>query len=186
MRKLMIATALVSTVLATPALARDGAPYVGIDAGLLRPSPLSLRLTSTAGNVENAIRIRHKLGIDGDAVFGYDFGMFRVEGELAYKYSKLSRATILRAALNEYQGNALDIQFNSFGHSRVLSGMVNALVDFGPQDSVNLSVGAGVGGAGVFAAATGAAGAAFFSAAGADFTAAPSPSAAIVPTTVLT
>src|SRR5947209_18221139 len=41
MRKLMIAAALVSTAMATPAMARDGAPYVGLDVGVLRPSPLS-------------------------------------------------------------------------------------------------------------------------------------------------
>src|SRR5260221_13808610 len=126
MRKLMIAAALASTAFATPALARDGAPYVGIDAGLLRPSPLDLRLTNSTTTFEDAIRIRHKLGVDGDAVFGYDFGMFRGEGELGYNYAKLSRATISRAALNAYQGNALDTQFNSFGHSRVISGMIDA------------------------------------------------------------
>jgi hypothetical protein len=104
MRKLMIVAALVSTAIATPALARDGAPYVGIDAGLLRPSSLHLRLTTSTTAFEDAITIKHKLGIDGDAVFGYDFGMFRVEGELGYKYSKLNSGLISRAALNAYQG----------------------------------------------------------------------------------
>src|SRR4051794_40596041 len=76
MRKLMIAAAVVSTAVGTPAFARDGAPYVGVDVGLLRPSPLKVRLTSSPGTFDNAMRIRHKLGIDADAVFGYDFGMF--------------------------------------------------------------------------------------------------------------
>jgi hypothetical protein len=99
MRKHMIVAALVSTVFATPAIARDGAPYVAIDAGLLRPSPLNLRLTTSSATIEHAIRVRHKLGIDADAVFGYDFGMFRVEGELGYKYGKLNGADIKSSAL---------------------------------------------------------------------------------------
>jgi opacity protein-like surface antigen len=147
MRKLMIVAAIVSTALTTPAAARDGAPYVGIDAGLLRPSPLNLRLTSTPLTVENALRIRHKIGFDGDAVFGYDFGMFRVEGELGYKYAKLNRATAARSAVNAYAGSSFPIDYPANGHGRVISGMLNGLVDFGPSDGVNLSIGAGVGGA---------------------------------------
>ena len=31
--------------------------------------------------------INHKLGVDGDMIAGYDFGMFRAEAELGYKRS---------------------------------------------------------------------------------------------------
>ena len=147
MRKLMVAAALASTAFATPALARDGAPYVGIDAGLLKPSNLKLRLTNSAGSIEDAINVHHKVGIDADAVVGYDFGMFRLEGELGYKYATLNRATISRTALNSYQGNLLGTEFTADGSSRALSGMINALFDFGPSQGVNASLGAGVGGA---------------------------------------
>src|SRR5260221_12213571 len=70
MRKLMVAAALASTAFATPALARDGAPYVWIDAGLLKPSDLKLRLTNSGATFENAIRLHHRLGVDADAVVG--------------------------------------------------------------------------------------------------------------------
>src|SRR4029079_4985287 len=100
MRKLMIAAALVSTAVGTPALARDGSAYVGLDVGLLRPSRPKIRLTTCSGTFENAIRVRHKLGIDADAVFGYDFGMFRLEGELGYKDAKTKDATASSNDLN--------------------------------------------------------------------------------------
>jgi OmpA-OmpF porin, OOP family len=81
MRKLVIAAALVSAAVATPAVARDGAPYVGIDAGVLRPDNLDLRFVNSAVSINNGMILRHKWGYDLDALFGYDFGMFRVEGE---------------------------------------------------------------------------------------------------------
>ena len=147
MRKLMIAAAVVSTAVGTPAFARDGAPYVGVDAGLLRPSPLKIRLTTSSGTFENAIRVRHKLGIDADAVFGYDFGMFRLEGEFGYKDAKTKDATLSRAAVNAIDGATFGTSYAADGRTRAISAMLNALVDFGPADAANFSIGAGVGGA---------------------------------------
>ena len=53
MRKLVIAAALLSTAVATPALARDGAPYLGIDAGLVRPNNLNLRFSNSATSISD-------------------------------------------------------------------------------------------------------------------------------------
>ena len=98
MRKFMMAAALVSACFATPALARDGSAYVGIDAGVQSPSSLRLRFTNSNVSIPNAVQIKHKLGYDVDAVFGYDFGMFRVEGELGYKHADFKHATVALAA----------------------------------------------------------------------------------------
>jgi hypothetical protein len=51
MRKLMIAAAFLSTATATPALARDGSVYVGLDAGLIRAQSLNLRFTNSAVSI---------------------------------------------------------------------------------------------------------------------------------------
>ena len=99
MRKLMIAAALVSTAMATPALARDGSAYVGIDAGVMKPGRLNLRFNNATLSVGDGERLKHKWGYDVDGVFGYDFGMFRLEGEVAYKHAKLKSATLDPAAL---------------------------------------------------------------------------------------
>lgn len=60
MRKLVIAAALLSTAVATPALARDGAPYLGIDAGLVRPNNLNLRFSNSATSISDAVVLKHK------------------------------------------------------------------------------------------------------------------------------
>ncbi len=145
MRKLMIAAALVSTALATPAVARDGSAYVGIDAGVVKPSSLDLRFTNSAVSVDNGERLRHKWGYDVDAVFGYDFGMFRLEGEFGYKHASLKSATVAPAALAAVLIPAAPTTYGSTGRSNVLSGMVNALLDLGPSDGLNGSIGVGIG-----------------------------------------
>ncbi|MGN6588674.1 MAG: OmpA family protein, partial [Sphingomicrobium sp.] len=146
MRKLTIAAALISTAMASPAMARDGAIYVGIDAGLLRPQRLDLEMTSSTATLENALRVHHKLGVDADLVAGYDFGRFRLEGELGYKYAKLNGVDVSSAALAQVlTPGVIPGLLASDGNSRVASAMLNGLVDVGPNDGLNLSFGLGVG-----------------------------------------
>jgi OOP family OmpA-OmpF porin len=147
MRKLMIAAAFVSTGAAAPALARDGSMYIGLDAGVIRPQDLKLRFTNSAVTVPDGERLKHKWGYDLDAVAGYDFGMFRLEGELGYKHSSTKSATLDTAALAAVFQPPAGFDLSASGHGNVLSGMVNALLDFGPGDGVNASIGAGIGGA---------------------------------------
>ena len=123
-----------STAIASPALARDGAVYVGVDGGLLKPSPLNLDFANSVTGVTDAVRIRHKVGYDLDAVVGYDFGMFRLEAEVGYKHSDIKTATIDRLALTQVgAANNPQIRYNSTGADRVTSGMINGLIDIGPE-----------------------------------------------------
>jgi len=147
MRKLVIAAALLSTAIAAPAFARDGSAYVGIDAGIVRPDNLKLRFVNSATSVDNGVVLRHKWGYDLDGVFGYDFGMFRLAGELAYKRARIKDAALAPAALAQVMLPPGDSGFayDSGGHTSVWSGMLNALIDLGPQDGVNASLGAGAG-----------------------------------------
>ena len=39
--------------------------------------------------LDNVARVKNKTGYDVDLIGGYDFGMFRLEGELGYKRAKL-------------------------------------------------------------------------------------------------
>src|SRR5688572_1082018 len=77
MRKLAIAMALSSTLLATPAFARDGAMYIGGEFGAMIVEDIELDI----GAVENAVTINHEYGYDGGIFVGYDFGAFRLEAE---------------------------------------------------------------------------------------------------------
>src|SRR5258708_36592349 len=115
-----------------------------MDAGVMKPWSLDLRFTNSAVSVDNGERLRHKWGYDVDAVFGYDFGMFRLEGEFGYKHASLKSATVAPAALAAALIPAAPTTYGSTGRSNVLSGMVNALLDLGPTAGLNAPIGSGI------------------------------------------
>src|SRR5438552_2839185 len=129
--------AVAAAAVASPVVARDG-PYVGVEGGALLVQKTTADYQGITGLTDGTIGIKHKTGIDLDAIAGYDFGMFRVEGELGYK----------KAGIKSTNPN---IPFFTFfedgGRGRTVSAMVNALVDFGPDDGLNGYVGGGVGAA---------------------------------------
>jgi opacity protein-like surface antigen len=184
MRKTLLLTAAALAVVATPAAARDGSGYFGIEGGLLFPkdqdADLNVDYTTTnvvvgggtvpantpAGPADtefnNAFGLDYKRGIDLDAIIGYDFGAFRVEGELAYKRTKLNEVEFdsgdlaaINAALNRPAGTGDPVvpgnpaivaaDYDLGGRATVLSGMVNALADFGDENGVSFYAGGGFG-----------------------------------------
>src|SRR3954463_9699846 len=84
--------AVAAGAIATPAVARDG-PYVGVEGGLMFIQSHTDDYQGVTGLTDGTIRIKHKTGIDVDAIAGYDFGMFRVEGELGYKKAGVKSTT---------------------------------------------------------------------------------------------
>src|ERR1700759_302348 len=95
MRKYLLAT-VASVLVSSPAVAKDGSIYIGADLGAAWPKSQNVdgaidftdtRLTDIAG--ENIGRLKYKAGIDVDMIGGYDFGMFRLEGEIGYKHGKV-------------------------------------------------------------------------------------------------
>src|SRR5258708_5517610 len=97
MRKYLLATAAAATVaIAAPAAATtDNSGYVGLEGGVLFP-----RSQTVFGSIDftdpaftdfprtDIGRAKYKTGYDVDVIGGYDFGMFRLEGELGYKHAK--------------------------------------------------------------------------------------------------
>ena len=178
MRKLLLASA-AAFVLATPAMARDNSAYVGIEGGVMFPrdndGDVFADFTTTqapatpvgpAGPLDTEFNdmfgIDYKTGYDIDLIAGYDFGMFRLEGELGYKRASINDFEIddsdiaaLNAALNRPSVapdpgapglaplTADDLDLN--GRVSVLSGMLNGLLDFGDDDGWGGYVGAGFG-----------------------------------------
>ena len=134
MRKLAIAMALASTALATPAVARDQSFYVGIEGGVMLVEDTDFDVD----DFQDAVTIDHKKGFDVDVLGGYDFGLFRVEGELGYK-----RASVDEIIISSNLGGDGDIE--SDGSVRVLSAMANALLDFGDDDGFSGYIGGGAG-----------------------------------------
>jgi len=88
MRKLAIVVALSSTVLATPALARNNAWYVGGDFGgmIVEDVQFDFGLAPTVPSSAGAqLVLNHDYGYDAALFVGYDLGSFRLEAEVAYK-----------------------------------------------------------------------------------------------------
>ncbi len=161
MRKLLLASASFAVALATPAAARDHSPYVGIDGGLLfvsdQDADASFGPFSEAfdGDIyDQALTFEYDTGIDVDLVAGYDFGMFRVEAELAHKRAGLDSLAIsdeFAEVLADEFGEPVDAQreFDLDDRVKATSAMVNALIDFGSDDGVSFTAGVGFGRAGV-------------------------------------
>ena len=88
MRKFLLA-ATAAMAISSPALARDGSPYVGLELGPTMSDEgfydVTLSGTPTVVEFDRALNVDYKIGYDADVLAGYDFGMFRVEGELAHK-----------------------------------------------------------------------------------------------------
>ncbi|HEX7781168.1 MAG TPA: outer membrane beta-barrel protein, partial [Sphingobium sp.] len=127
MRKLALAAALATTVLATPAFARDKSWYIGADAGAMIVEDTTLKVVTPNS------KVNYNTGYDVDGVIGYDFGGFRLETEVGY-----------RRAYTDSNVYANGIQ-STRGNFRTLNFMVNGLLDFGPDDGLQGFVGGGVG-----------------------------------------
>ncbi|CAN5299523.1 hypothetical protein BH10PSE15_BH10PSE15_04310 [soil metagenome] len=99
------------------------------------------------GTTPSASTYKTKTGYDADGVIGYDLGMFRLETEVGYKFAK---GDTYRSSVNTPLVNtgtfATPGSFSSpHSHTSALSFMVNGLLDFGDDDSIQGFVGGGVG-----------------------------------------
>lgn len=158
MRKYLFAAAALTAVVSSPADAMDQSGYFGLEGGVLFPQQTHVdgKVTDSTGatvvQASDIFGIKYKSGYDLDVIAGYDLGHFRLEGELGYKRAGLDRLAVDQTVLNtisDYADVTItpdDLRLD--GHARVLSGMVNGLLDAGgPRFSA--FAGAGVGLAGV-------------------------------------
>ena len=154
MRNYLLA-AVAAAAIATPAVARDGAPYVGVEAGLLLAEDTGFDLTTDflQGEGEeqfsNALVVNYAPGLDADIIVGYDFGMFRLEGEAAFKRASIDDVTgsfeFLSALSDAADEFVTSDDFDTDGRLRVLSFMANGLLDFGPDNGLQGYIGGGLG-----------------------------------------
>ena len=157
MRRYLLA-AVAAAALAAPAGARDNSGYVGLEGGVLFPQKQDIDGTidftapptgTSDFATSNVGRVKFKTGYDVDLIGGYDFGMFRLEGELGYKRAKNKSVRLsdtFVTAFNAGAGTTLTSDdFDLGGHTSVLSGMVNGLVDFGGNGGVGAYAGGGLG-----------------------------------------
>jgi len=137
MRRYLLA-AVAAAAIASPAMARDGSGYVGLDLGPMLIEDIDFDFGPSDDVLSNdALTVDHKTGYDIDLNGGYDFGMFRAEAEIGYK----------RAGIGDIFFNDTTIPpavVNGDGHSSALSVMANGYVDFGDNRWTGY-VGAGLG-----------------------------------------
>ena len=86
MRKFVMGLAMASTALATPALAREGQWYVGVDGGVMIVEDTSVNNGDAS--------VEHDKGFDFGGVVGHDFGAFRLESEVSYKEAQLESISL--------------------------------------------------------------------------------------------
>ncbi|MDQ3075244.1 MAG: outer membrane beta-barrel protein [Pseudomonadota bacterium] len=146
MRRYLLA-AVAAAAIATPAVARDGSPYVGIEGGIVLPEDLIFDVgvdsTSSSNRFDRAFTIDFKKGLDVDAIAGYDFGSFRLEGELGYKRLRVDGVRLDTAFASSI--GVINNDFDISDRGSVISLMGNAMLDFGDDDGWSGFVGGGVG-----------------------------------------
>jgi len=163
MRSFVCGLALATVALAAPASARDGQFYAGIEAGAWMipdikskgpdfsgsgfpfPGPVLLSTAAATPLATDSNRERVsgdlKTGNDIDLIAGYDFGRFRIEGELSRKRADFDDVTIR----NSFLGGFLDGTKDTKGSIRARTAVVNVLYDLAVNRSIDLYAGPGIG-----------------------------------------
>ncbi len=147
MRKLVIGTALAAMLVAIPAQARDDSVYVELNhaiAGTMKVNEMKLDVGTTA----DAVQTFHNRGWDVDGIVGYDFGRFRIEGEVSWRKAKAySLNSVVRIPSNTALSPTSPTGSFATEFSEVSAGslMLNGLVDIGNDDSIQVFAGGGVG-----------------------------------------
>jgi len=142
MKKTAILLAGTACVVAAPASARDGQFYIGLDGGISIESEAEADLAIVDPPLPG-VTAPTENGYDIGAVFGYDFGAFRLEAEGTYKSNEYDEITVQNGAL--IPGVPLGTVVPSEDKINILAGMVNGLVEFGDDDGFQVFGGGGVG-----------------------------------------
>jgi len=148
MRKLVTFLAVSTSLLAAPALAKDGAWYVGGDAGamIVEDIGFDFGLAPTIPSSENAqVELNHDYGFDAALFVGYDLGAFRLEAEVAYKRASvddIETAITIPAPAGPLPPG---LHPAGGGSTSALSFMINGMLDFGNEDGLSVFVGGGGG-----------------------------------------
>ena len=129
MKRILLGAASLAALIATPAAARDHSAYFGIEVGPMWANDSKVHIDG-----DDSFKASHKIGVDGDLIAGYDFGIFRAEVEGAYKWAKHDKY--------KFAGDGSD---KADGWSRAYSIMGNAMVDLGKNEAFNFYAGGGVG-----------------------------------------
>ena len=142
MRKIALGLATAACVLASPAIAREGAVYVGAEFGVMKADDTEIDVNGVA----DAVSLDYEFDLpddgawDGSLFAGYDFGGFRIEAEASKKKARIESFSSTVPLPGTLPGT-----YPAGGHTDVMSYMLNAMLDFGDDDGITGFVGAGAG-----------------------------------------
>lgn len=143
MRTLTIGLLAAAAVVAAPAVARDGAAYVGAEFGAMKANDTSIDVNGVedAVVVDYDFKFPKRAGWDGSLFAGYDFGGFRLEAEASRKKARFDE---VRTAV-AFPGGAVPGTYDAGGHAKVSNYMLNGMLDLGSDEGTSAFVGAGIG-----------------------------------------
>ena len=155
LKKYLLAAAAAAAI-ASPAAARDGSGYVGVEGGALFAKDQSVHFAGSGSyaseggtyDFDGSFKTNYSTGVDLDVIAGYDFGMFRLEGELGWKRASHKSYDNFAVTFTSSEGDTYTSTFGDVdadGKTTVTSAMVNALLDFGDENGVSFYAGGGVG-----------------------------------------
>ncbi len=150
MRKALVGLVLATSMLAGPAMARDGQLYGGVEGGVLFGNSLGVDFDADGDdeiddNETDLFELDADMGWDADLLLGYDFGGFRLEAEAGYKTADVDRVVAASGFDLDPTTTAVDSEFDVDGDVSVKSLMINALADIGDDDGLQFFAGAGGG-----------------------------------------
>jgi len=145
MHRMILGAAAACTALTSPALARDGQAYIGIDGGAVFPMGWEFEQDGAADDTRE-IFVEGDNGWEGAALYGYDFGLARVEVEGGYKTYGVEG---LVAPVELLPDAGTDMGYRTYspadGRMTILSAMLNGLVDLGGETGIGAYFGGGLG-----------------------------------------
>lgn len=136
---LMAATAI--ALVASPAFAGAPGPYVGIEGGVTIPPSTDLDVVlnnttaspNTSTTYSNGYDVKYKTGWAFDAIAGYKFGLFRLEGEGGYQRASVKNVNVNSTLLGDVgtaSGTTATVSDLGLGtRMGVWKLMANALID---------------------------------------------------------
>lgn len=144
MKRTAILLAGTAALITAPANAREGQLYAGLEGGVSFEDQVDVDLADTAPQT-NAAFADTEAGIDIDAVLGYDFGAFRLEGELGYKRNSYDSLTVVNPSIVPGVAVPSGTVVANEEDLSIFTGMLNGMVEFGSDDGLQVYAGAGFG-----------------------------------------
>src|SRR5918993_4089316 len=132
MRKFLLA-AVAAAAIASPAAARDGSGYVGVDLGAMLAEDTKLDFDNGVTQINNAVSPDYNTGFDIGLVGGYDFGLLFAGADLSFKHAGGNEIVLgdLGGLACPQPNNCI---IDADGDGSVLSAMANLILDFGDND----------------------------------------------------